>query len=256
MRNTILAAAVLWLFPALCLAAQPVTPTGATGNQQIIDASGNAHVTGGGNSGTTLTLLTNASSSGSPVTASVGGGYYFNLSGTFGGTTVALTQTINSVTTTVASYTAASSTGSSTPCYQIGAGTVVTATVTGGSPSGLNATLNGANTCPSPGASTGATSTLAGGTVTTHNVFQQALAANAARKGCLIQNQSTDVEYVFFGATGSATETTSFALGPASVTGSAGGSVSCNFPGVVLTDNIAITSKTADGSATYVVSAQ
>lgn len=103
---------------------------------------------------------------------------------------------------------------------------------------------------------TGVTTTEAAGTITTHAVFQQALASNASRKGCTIQNTSTDVEYVFFGATVSATTANSFALGAASVTGGQGGSINCSIGGLqVATDNIAITSKANDG-ATFVVSSQ
>ncbi len=104
---------------------------------------------------------------------------------------------------------------------------------------------------------TGVTTTPVGGTVTTHGTFQTALASSGTRKGCLVQNTSTDIEYVFFGANGSATTATSLALGAASVAGGQGGAISCSVGGLnVATDNIAITSKTADGSATYVVYSQ
>lgn len=100
------------------------------------------------------------------------------------------------------------------------------------------------------------TTTETGGTVTTHTTFQSALASDAARNGCTIQNTSVDTEYVFFGATVSATTSNSFALGPASVAGGQGGSINCAVGGLATaTDNVAITSKTNDG-ATFVVSTQ
>lgn len=125
-------------------------PTGAGGG-------GGSSSGGGGNSGIALTLLNNASSSGSTVSVPTGGGYYYNLSGTFGGATVTVDQIINGVTTAIDTYTAATPTGSSAPCRQIGSGTVVQALVSGGSPSGLNFTLNGAGTCPGSGSSGGQT---------------------------------------------------------------------------------------------------
>ena len=94
------------------------------------------------------------------------------------------------------------------------------------------------------------TTTPTGSTVTTHGTFQSALASSATRKGCLLQNTSADTEYVFFGATGSATTSNSFQVSPN------GGTINCaTQSGGVLTDNIAITSKTTDG-ATYVVASQ
>lgn len=90
------------------------------------------------------------------------------------------------------------------------------------------------------------TNTQTPGTVTTHGTFQAALAASGTRNGCLIQNTSADTEYIFFGATGSATTSNAFKLG-------ASQSISCSVGGLgVATDNIAITSAVTDG-ATYVV---
>lgn len=94
----------------------------------------------------------------------------------------------------------------------------------------------------------GVTSTQIGSTVTTHGTFQAALAASASRKGCLIVNSSADTEYVFFGATGSATTSNAAPV-------AAGGAVSCVSGGIVLQDNIAISSQNTDG-ATYVVVSQ
>jgi hypothetical protein len=93
-----------------------------------------------------------------------------------------------------------------------------------------------------------ATTTPTGSSVTTHLVFQQALAANSSRKGCLIANTSSDTELVYFGATGSATTTNSIPI-------AAGASINCASGLIVASDNIAITSKATDG-ATYVVNAQ
>ena len=85
-------------------------------------------------------------------------------------------------------------------------------------------------------------------TVTTHLTFQTALAANANRHGCTVTNTSTDVEYVFFGANGSATTSNGLPV-------AAGGQITC-FDGAALgNDNVAITSKVTDG-ATYVVTSR
>jgi hypothetical protein len=74
------------------------------------------------------------------------------------------------------------------------------------------------------------TSTPVAGTVTTANTFQSALAAASARKGCAIYNTS-------------------------SIPIPAGGSFNCgSFQGLVLTDQISITSATA--AATFVVVSQ
>lgn len=96
---------------------------------------------------------------------------------------------------------------------------------------------------------TALTNTQAGGAVTTHGTFQQALAVNAARNGCTVQNTSADTEFVYFGATGSATTANSYKL-------AAGQSLNCAVGGLgVATDNVAITSLVTDG-ATFVTGIQ
>lgn len=86
------------------------------------------------------------------------------------------------------------------------------------------------------------TSTTTSGTVATANTYQSALAANATRKGCGIYNTSANVELVFLGAPGSATSAMSIPI-------PAGGSFSCgSFQGLVVTDQISITSATATSS--------
>ena len=91
------------------------------------------------------------------------------------------------------------------------------------------------------------TSTESGSSITTGGVFQSILAPNSARLGCTVQNTGTAVLYVFFGATGSATTANAFQV-------AAGGSVTCQSGGVVLTDNIAAT--TAASGGTYVINSQ
>lgn len=92
------------------------------------------------------------------------------------------------------------------------------------------------------------TSTPVAGSVATANTFQSALAAAPARKGCAIYNTSAAVELVYLGAPGSATAA-------ASIPVPAGGSFNCgSFQGLVLTDQISITSATA--AATFVVVSQ
>lgn len=91
------------------------------------------------------------------------------------------------------------------------------------------------------------TTTAAAVTITTGNTFQSALASSGTRKGCLVQYTGTGTGYVFFGATVSATKATSLQLAP-------GASASCNISGLILTDNIAVTSATT--SDTFVVNSQ
>lgn len=112
----------------------------------------------------------------------------------------------------------------------------------------INTTLGTPFQAGGPVIGTGKTTTQIGSTVTTHGTFQSALASSGTRKGCMVQNTSADVEYVFFGATGSATTSNSFQL-------QSGQSLSCIAGNTILTDNVAISSKTTDG-ATYVVSSQ
>lgn len=91
------------------------------------------------------------------------------------------------------------------------------------------------------------TSTTTNGSVTTANTFQSALAANPARRGCAIYNTSANPELIFLGAPGTATAANGIPL-------TAGGAFNCgSFQGIVLTDQISITSATA-GSTFVVVS--
>lgn len=86
-------------------------------------------------------LLNNASATG-PATIPPTGLYQFNAKGTFGGATVALVVTTGygSIANTLWSGTSAPS---APVCVSVPAGGSIQATVTGGSPSGLTATLDG-----------------------------------------------------------------------------------------------------------------
>lgn len=91
----------------------------------------------------------------------------------------------------------------------------------------------------------GATSTVTNSTITTGNTYQSALASNTSRKGCLITNKSTNTELIFIGAPGSAATATSLILA-AGTASTDGGSFSCGLSqGVVITDQISITSATS-----------
>lgn len=91
------------------------------------------------------------------------------------------------------------------------------------------------------------TSTTTNGSIAAANTFQSALAANANRKGCAIYNNSANAELIFLGAPGSATAANAIPL-------PAGGAFNCgSFQGIVLTDQISITSPTA-GSTFVAVS--
>jgi len=93
-----------------------------------------------------------------------------------------------------------------------------------------------------------ATSTTTNSSVATANTYQSALAASATRKGCAIYNTSANAELLFLGAPGSATAANSIPL-------PAGGSFNCgSFQGIVLTDQISITSATV--ASTFVVVSQ
>lgn len=86
------------------------------------------------------------------------------------------------------------------------------------------------------------------GSVTTANTFQSVLAANASRKGCAVYNTSANAELIFLGAPGSAAAARAVPL-------PAGGAFNCgSFQGIVLTDQISITSATA--ASTFVVVSQ
>lgn len=92
-----------------------------------------------------------------------------------------------------------------------------------------------------------ATSTSVAGSVATANTYQSALAASSTRKGCAIYNTSANAELIYLGSPGAATTAASIPL-------PAGGSFNCgSFQGIVLTDQISITSATA-GSTFVVVS--
>ena len=95
----------------------------------------------------------------------------------------------------------------------------------------------------------GVTTIQAGGTTSaTVGTFVSALVASGTRKGCLVQNTSGSVMYVYLGLTASATIASSLQI-------SAGGSFGCTSPGgTVVQDNIAVAS--ASASASYVVAAQ
>jgi hypothetical protein len=94
----------------------------------------------------------------------------------------------------------------------------------------------------------GNTSTETGGTLGAAGTFSSVAAANSNRRGCLLQNTSGDTEFVFFGATGSATTANSFQLGSLQ-------SLNCASGGIVATDNIAVAGKN-NASDTYVISVQ
>ena len=90
------------------------------------------------------------------------------------------------------------------------------------------------------------TSTPAAVTIVTAGTFQSVLSANLNRHGCTIQNTSADTEYVYFGANASATTANALQLPP-------GASVSCSSDGVVLTDNVSMTSKVTNGATAALV---
>lgn len=89
------------------------------------------------------------------------------------------------------------------------------------------------------GGSLASTNTQAGSTIAVTNTFQTAIAANATRTGCLVQNQSSRTQYVYFGTVAAASLAASWQV-------PAGGSISCNAPGVVISTAVAITGTATD----------
>ena len=90
-------------------------------------------------------------------------------------------------------------------------------------------------------------SSISGATSATPSTFTQLAAASNTRKGCLIQNTSTAVIYVFVGG-GTATIANSFQLAPASGT-TPGDTFSCSLGNAVIGDTLQIAASAA--SATY-----
>jgi hypothetical protein len=89
-----------------------------------------------------------------------------------------------------------------------------------------------ANCAFGSGGTTAVTSTPSGTTTSaTPNTFTTAAAANGSRKGCSVQNTGTGTLYVYFGTTGSTAASNQVAPG---------GAISCNAPGIVLTDAIQV----------------
>lgn len=112
--------------------------------------------------------------------------------------------------------------------------------------------VSGANPLPTTSTSAGSlpsASTVAAGVVTTHAVFQSALAASLTRKGCSIQNTSLDVEYVGAVIVASATTLNTLQVNPGDVFDCASAS------SLPTSTQISITSKALDG-ATFVVTSQ
>lgn len=92
-----------------------------------------------------------------------------------------------------------------------------------------------------------ATTTMATGAPTAPT-FSSILASSTTRKGCLIQNLSQSVGYVYFGATGSASTSNSFQV-------PVNGTISCTtYNGVSLTDNVAATCAT--GTCSFIIASQ
>ena len=80
------------------------------------------------------------------------------------------------------------------------------------------------------------TTTNASGSVTSGGAFQNALASNAGRKGCLVVNISAETEYAYFGA-GTANLTNSIPFAP-------NFGVSCNIATGVITDELQVMGNT------------
>ena len=124
-------------------------------------------------------------------------------------------------------------------CFQTGTSVLSCQDVTAANP--LPVTQGGSGSQPITG-----TTTTVNSTVTPTNTFATALASSATRKGCLLQNTGTHVQYVYFGVLGSATTTNSFQV-------NAGQTISCASGPIVLTDAVNIAGTAGDA---YVVTSQ
>lgn len=99
------------------------------------------------------------------------------------------------------------------------------------------------------------TTTVINSTIATLNTYQSALAANVARKGCLIVNKSAAIMRIYVGAPGSANDAQAQILLAGTVGAADGGSFSCGLSqGAVITDQISIASPTA--TSAYLVMSQ
>lgn len=194
----------------------------------------------------TYALLLNATGTGKTIAAE-GGNYNVPMSGTFGGTTLTLSYVLGGQTVTLGTWTSAPATP---PCYSIPQGAAVTMAVSGGSPTGLNASIGGVGTCPATSSITASlsvaplTSGNLSGTIAVTNTFQSIQVSTAGRNGCTIVNPSTsDLMWVYFGAIGTATKAKSFIIGG----GSPLPGISCAVGGLgVLTDQVSITGTGTD----------
>lgn len=85
-----------------------------------------------------------------------------------------------------------------------------------------------------------ATTAITSGSITSTNTFQSALASNASRRGCLLQNLGSNTMFVYVGALTSATTPQSLQL-------STKQTFNCAAGGIVVTDQIAVTGTSGDG---------
>lgn len=195
------------------------TPLGATvvydanGNPIVPLASGGAVTANQGAPGatpwpvtttTSQALLNNASSSGAQITVAVGGNYLIGpLTGTLGGATVTVTD-VNALGQSFAVGPVLSATSTSGVCYAISAGDKLTATVTGGSPSGLFLPLGsvGSGGCAGTAMSTSATNTAPISIQQTTTASAVQLASNALTNGAIFEIPSTDTGTVCVGPAG------------------------------------------------------
>lgn len=76
-------------------------------------------------------------------------------------------------------------------------------------------------------------------TIAVTNTFQSVFVSNVNRKGCVIQNKSSDDMYVFFGAIADASQARAGLV-------KANNSVYCTAFGTVLTDQVSITGTSGD----------
>lgn len=83
-------------------------------------------------------------------------------------------------------------------------------------------------------------------TITTHGTFQQIAPSALTRHGCFYQNTSADTEYLFLGATASATTANSIKVAP-------GAAVTCAAGPTVASDALQVTSAVTDGATGVLV---
>jgi hypothetical protein len=244
---------LLFIMPSIALAqTPPVQPDGQSSmvgweystNQYVLigaDASGNLNVNcqAGCSSGGGGTV-----EQGAQATSATGNTWFVQQTGAL----PAGSNVIGGVTvTSLPNVTVGSSalpTGASTSALQTTGNTslsTIATNTTGVATSALQTSGNTSLSTIATNTTRDAVTTDDSGTIAAVSTFQTVFASNTTRKGCLIVNTSANVEFIGINTTPTPSATNSIPL-------AAGASFTCNSPGVVMDDQISISSATADST--------